>query len=104
MALEPLASLNRILDKLPVTCPNSDSCQETLQRGSLSDHLRYRCSGTLVACQFAGAGCDHRGPAKTMAKHKGECKFRMEGRRRCRCVPSHLVPETLSSGSLTEFL
>ncbi len=62
-----------------VTCPNSDSCEESLQRGSLSDHLRYRCSGTMVACQYAGAGCDHRGPAKAMPKHRSECKFRKEG-------------------------
>ncbi len=72
--------LRRLLDKLEVTCPNSDSCEEELQRGSLDDHLKYRCSGTLVACQFAGAGCDYRGPSKSMAKHRGECKFKKEGK------------------------
>ena len=34
--------LKRLLDKLPVTCPNSDSCKETSQRGILEDHLKYR--------------------------------------------------------------
>ena len=70
----------RLLDKLPVTCPNSDSCDELLQRGLLSDHLRYRCSGTLVACQFAGAGCDFRGPSKKMSSHQSECRFKKEGK------------------------
>ena len=63
-----------------VMCPNSDSCTEELQRGSLDDHLKYRCSGTLVACQYAGAGCDFRGPKKTMPKHQTDCKFQKEGR------------------------
>jgi hypothetical protein len=73
-------SLSRLLDKLMVTCPNSDSCDELLQRGLLSDHLRYRCSGTLVACQFAGAGCDFRGPSKKMSSHQSDCTFKEEGR------------------------
>ena len=34
--------LKRLLDKLPVTCPNADSCKETSQRGILEDHLKYR--------------------------------------------------------------
>ena len=70
-----------LLDKLLVTCPNADSCQEELQRGNLDDHLRYRCSGTLVACQFAASGCDYRGPSKSMAKHQTECRFKKEGKR-----------------------
>lgn len=69
----------RLLDKLLVTCPNADSCQEQLQRGNLDDHLRYRCSGTLVACQFAASGCDYRGPTKSMSKHQTECRFKKEG-------------------------
>jgi hypothetical protein len=69
-----------LLDKLSVTCPNADSCEEVLQRGHVDDHLRYRCSGTLVACQFASAGCDFRGPAKNMSKHQTECTFKKEGR------------------------
>jgi len=84
--------LKRLLDKLPVTCPNSDSCQETLQRGSLSDHLRYRCEGTLVACAFAGAGCTHRGPQKGMAKHRAECEYRKEGERREMELPFFCLP------------
>ena len=71
----------RLLDKLMVTCPNSDSCDELLQRGLLGDHLRYRCSGTMVACQFAGAGCDFRGPAKKMSAHQAECSFKEEGKK-----------------------
>ena len=71
----------RLLDKQTVTCPHSDSCSEVLQRGNLDDHLRYHCSGTLVACQFAGAGCEYRGPSKSMNKHQNECKFRKEGKR-----------------------
>ena len=70
----------RLLDKQMVSCPNSDSCTEELQRGSLDDHLKYRCSGTLVACQYAGAGCDYRGPKKSMAKHQTDCKFQKEGK------------------------
>lgn len=69
----------RLLDKLSVFCPNSDSCEEVLQRGSLDDHLRFRCLGTLVACQYAGAGCDYRGPSKSMPKHRNECKYKTEG-------------------------
>ena len=72
----------RLLDKQTVTCPHSDSCSEVLQRGNLDDHLRYHCSGTLVACQFAGAGCEYRGPSKSMNKHQNECKFRKEGKKR----------------------
>ena len=70
----------RLLDKLPVTCPHADSCEDELQRGNLDDHLRYRCSGTMVACQFAASGCDFRGPSKSMAKHQTECRFKKEGK------------------------
>jgi ligand of Numb protein X 1/2 len=73
--------LKRLLDKLLVTCPNADSCQEQVQRGNLDDHLRYRCSGTLVACQFAASGCDYRGPTKSMSKHQTECRFKKEGKK-----------------------
>ena len=77
----PISFPCRLLDKQTVTCPHSDSCSEALQRGNLDDHLRYHCSGTLVACQFAGAGCEYRGPSKSMNKHQNECKFREEGKR-----------------------
>ena len=40
--------LKRLLDKLPVTCPNSDSCKETSQRGILEDHLKYRYKEAMV--------------------------------------------------------
>ena len=69
-----------LLDKLLVSCPNADSCQEQVQRGNLDDHLRYRCSGTLVAFPFAASGCDYRGPSKSMAKHQTECRFKKEGK------------------------
>ena len=75
-----LPSILRLLDKQSVTCPNSDSCSEVLQRGNLDDHLKYRCSGTLVACQYAGAGCDFRGPKKAMIKHHSDCKFQKQGK------------------------
>ena len=75
-----LLSILRLLDKQSVTCPNSDSCSEVLQRGNLDDHLKYRCSGTLVACQYAGAGCDFRGPKKAMTKHHGDCQFQKQGK------------------------
>ena len=89
--------LKRLLDKLSVVstyqklysspndfvylqvCPNSDSCSEPGQRGSLEDHLKYRCEGTLVACQYAGGGCSHRGPGKKMKEHQAECSFKKEG-------------------------
>ena len=77
---------DRLLDKQMVMCPNSDSCTEELQRGSLDDHLKYRCSGTLVACQYAGAGCDFRGPKKTMPKHQTDCKFQKEGKNQIKCL------------------
>ena len=70
----------RLLDKLSVICPNSDSCKENSQRGILEDHLKYRCDGTLVACQFAGAGCIFRGPVKKMKDHQLECTFKKEGK------------------------
>lgn len=97
--------LKRLLDKLPVTCPNSDSCDELLQRGLLSDHLRYRCSGTMVACQFAGAGCDFRGPTKKMTAHQIECRFKKEGITRLPVLEgevSHVeIPRTSSSLGIT---
>ena len=37
----------RLLDKLPVVCPNSDSCTEGTQRGILEDHLRWELTITL---------------------------------------------------------
>ena len=70
----------RLLDKQIVTCPNTDSCTDEVQRGNLDDHLKYRCSGTLVACQYAGAGCDFRGPKKAMTKHHGDCQFKKQGK------------------------
>ena len=76
----PRSIFTRLLDKQLVTCPNSDSCSDELQRGNLDDHLKYRCSGTLVACQYAGAGCDFRGPKKTMTKHHGDCQFKKQGK------------------------
>ena len=33
----------------------------------------------MVACQYAGAGCDFRGPAKKMKDHQNDCSFRKEG-------------------------
>ena len=71
---------SRLLDKQIVTCPNSDSCTDEVQRGNLDDHLKYRCSGTLVACQYAGAGCEFRGPKKAMNKHHGDCQFKKQGK------------------------
>ena len=43
--------------------------------------LLLRCQGTLVACQYAGAGCDQRGPARKMREHQTDCSFKKEGRR-----------------------
>ena len=43
------------------------------------DDLRYRCEGTLVACQYAGAGCTFRGPNKKVREHQAECGFKKEG-------------------------
>ena len=54
----------RLLDKLGVICPHSDSCKEVSQRGILEDHLRYRCEGTLVACQYAGLGAPSGAPTR----------------------------------------
>jgi hypothetical protein len=34
-----------------------------------------------VACQYAGAGCDQRGPARKMREHQTDCAFRKEGGR-----------------------
>eukprot|EP00095_Tigriopus_kingsejongensis_P008584 maker-scaffold446_size168061-snap-gene-0.26 protein:Tk08584 transcript:maker-scaffold446_size168061-snap-gene-0.26-mRNA-1 annotation:"hypothetical protein LOTGIDRAFT_103997" len=97
--------LKRLLDKLEVTCPNSDSCQEGVSRGSLSDHLRYRCLGTLVACQFASAGCDYRGPTKSMNKHQNECQFKKQGITRLPILEgevSHIeIPRTRPSLGMT---
>ena len=70
----------RLLDKLGVICPHSDSCKEVSQRGILEDHLRYRCEGTLVACQYAGAGCTFRGPNKKVRDHQNDCQYKKEGR------------------------
>ena len=32
-----------------------------------------------MACQYAGAGCEHRGPAKKMKDHQTDCQFKKEG-------------------------
>jgi len=97
--------LKRLLDKLPVVCPNSDSCEEKSQRGNLEDHLKYRCDGTLVACQYAGAGCDHRGPSKKMKDHQNECTFKKEGITRLPILEgevSHVeIPRTSSALGIT---
>lgn len=97
--------LKRLLDKLEVNCPNEDSCEEVLSRGSLSDHLRYRCLGTLVACQFASAGCEYRGPTKSMNKHQNECQFKKEGITRLPILEgevSHIeIPRTRPSLGMT---
>ena len=58
--------------------------QLTIWRNFFTNFLflfRYRCSGTLVACQFAASGCDYRGPTKSMSKHQTECRFKKEGRK-----------------------
>lgn len=60
-------------------CPHADSCSEISQRGVLEDHLRYRCEGTLVACQYAGAGCSFRGPNKKVREHQADCGYKKEG-------------------------
>lgn len=97
--------LKRLLDKLSVICPNSDSCKENSQRGILEDHLKYRCDGTLVACQFAGAGCIFRGPVKKMKDHQLECTFKKEGITRLPILEgevSHVeIPRTSSSLGIT---
>ena len=45
----------------------------------LNTYICCRCEGTLVACQYAGAGCEFRGPAKRMKDHQTECTFKKEG-------------------------
>ncbi|XP_031430241.2 E3 ubiquitin-protein ligase LNX isoform X2 [Clupea harengus] len=35
----------KLLDKLPVSCPFPEHCEETLPRGDLQDHIRHRCKG-----------------------------------------------------------
>ena len=42
-------------------------------------HVRYRCEGTLVACQYAGAGCTFRGPNKKVREHQADCSYKKEG-------------------------
>lgn len=37
--------LRKLLEKLPVRCPNGNFCDKTLQRGDLEDHLSQRCPG-----------------------------------------------------------
>jgi len=97
--------LKRLLDKLPVICPHADSCSEILQRGNLEDHLRYRCEGTLVACQYAGAGCTFRGPAKKVREHQADCPFKKEGITRLPILEgevSHVeIPRTSASLGVT---
>ncbi|XP_076134306.1 E3 ubiquitin-protein ligase LNX isoform X1 [Alosa pseudoharengus] len=35
----------KLLDKLAVSCPFSEHCQETMPRGDLQDHIKHRCKG-----------------------------------------------------------
>jgi len=97
--------LKRLLDKLLVICPNSDSCTEVSQRGNLEDHLRYRCEGTLVACQYAGAGCTFRGPNKKVREHQVDCPYKEEGITRLPILEgevSHVeIPRTSASLGVT---
>ncbi|KAA0199972.1 hypothetical protein HAZT_HAZT001359 [Hyalella azteca] len=68
--------LRKLLEKLIVRCPNTGSCEVTLQRGDLEDHLKYRCPGNWVCCPHAAAGCDVRGPQKKIAAHAPVCHFK----------------------------
>ena len=51
----------------------------TTDNGDLLTYPRYRCEGTLVACQYAGAGCTFRGPVKKVREHQAECQYKKEG-------------------------
>ncbi|KAG5275719.1 hypothetical protein AALO_G00123790 [Alosa alosa] len=35
----------KLLDKLAVSCPFSEHCEETMPRGDLQDHIKHRCKG-----------------------------------------------------------
>ncbi|XP_076055083.1 ligand of Numb protein X 2-like [Oratosquilla oratoria] len=71
--------LKKLLEKLRVQCPNTDQCAQTMQRGDLEDHLKYRCPGNWVSCPNAAVGCDFRGTQRAIASHVPACALKDVG-------------------------
>ncbi|VDL62609.1 unnamed protein product [Hymenolepis diminuta] len=68
-------SVNVLLDKLLVICPNSEHCNEVLSRCDLESHLVYWCRGTVVPCSNAKTGCQFRAARALQSEHRRECRF-----------------------------
>ncbi|XP_004557193.1 E3 ubiquitin-protein ligase LNX isoform X3 [Maylandia zebra] len=42
---KPSLLVHKLLEKLSVACPFTDHCTETMPRGQLEDHIKFRCKG-----------------------------------------------------------
>uniref|UniRef100_A0A668UKP2 Uncharacterized protein n=1 Tax=Oreochromis aureus TaxID=47969 RepID=A0A668UKP2_OREAU len=42
---KPSLLVHKLLEKLTVACPFTDHCTETMPRGQLEDHIKFRCKG-----------------------------------------------------------
>ncbi|XP_030582646.1 E3 ubiquitin-protein ligase LNX isoform X1 [Archocentrus centrarchus] len=42
---KPSLLVHKLLDKLMVACPFTDQCTETMPRGEMEDHIKFRCKG-----------------------------------------------------------
>ncbi|XP_071956038.1 ligand of Numb protein X 2-like [Antedon mediterranea] len=65
--------IKRMLDKLPVVCPNTTYCDDVMQRSDLEAHLANRCKGNMSHCVHATQGCMFRGTRTALESHIREC-------------------------------
>ncbi|KAF2368123.1 PDZ domain [Trinorchestia longiramus] len=93
--------LRKLLEKLIVRCPNTNTCEVTLQRGDLEDHLKYRCPGNWVCCPHAAAGCDMRGPQKSVTAHALLCHHKDSGREKSAIVEGEVSHVEISRSQIT---
>ncbi|XP_072333030.1 ligand of Numb protein X 2a isoform X1 [Scyliorhinus torazame] len=63
--------VHKLLDKLLVSCPFENDCQEVMQRCDLEAHLKHRCSGAsnhraaLEVCRSCGLQTENGGDSKS---------------------------------------
>ncbi|CAL8109234.1 unnamed protein product [Calicophoron daubneyi] len=67
--------VKRLLDKLLVSCPNSQYCDIVVFRSNLEEHLKDWCPGTVVSCENAVRGCTFEGPRALYRHHRWKCPY-----------------------------
>ena len=55
-----------------IHCPN-DGCEAVMKRMNLSKHVEEQCPHTVIACDYAYAGCEVELPRKEMSDHLDNC-------------------------------